>query len=292
MNLIDLARLPLRYKPWRPRHPPGVADSVRRCPAARQPEHDHRVHLRHHRLAVPRPGRARRPAPMPAASPPAGASRTAGCRAIPKPRATSSKPCSPPRASRPSRTIARATHDRLGALAAGCPTAPFPATSASRQPSGDLQPGPDHARPGGRLHPLGRQDCLEAGVRAGHWLADQQDDDGCFRRFEHNDTPHVYNTRATWAAGRRPDGRRAAPGGRRAPQSRLGADQQTAAAGFATNAFVPGRSPFTHTIAYAIRGFSRSACCSASRATSTPRCGRARHRRRAARRRLAGRHLP
>ncbi len=46
---------------------------------------------------------------------------------------------------------------------------------------------------------LGRQECLEAAVRAGHWLAEQQDDDGCWRKFEHNDVPHVYNTRATWA---------------------------------------------------------------------------------------------
>ncbi len=26
---------------------------------------------------------------------------------------------------------------------------------------------------------LNRQDCLEAGVRAGHWLVAQQDEDGC-----------------------------------------------------------------------------------------------------------------
>jgi hypothetical protein len=45
---------------------------------------------------------------------------------------------------------------------------------------------------------LRRPECLVAAVRAGHWLADQQDDDGCWRKFEHNDTPHVYNTRATW----------------------------------------------------------------------------------------------
>ena len=31
--------------------------------------------------------------------------------------------------------------------------------------------------------------------------------------------------------------------------------QQTPSGWFATNAFVPGRHPFTHTIAYAIRGF-------------------------------------
>ena len=46
---------------------------------------------------------------------------------------------------------------------------------------------------------LGRNECLEAAVRAGHWLLQQQDDDGCWRRYEHNNVPHVYNTRATWA---------------------------------------------------------------------------------------------
>jgi hypothetical protein len=103
---------------------------------------------------------------------------------------------------------------------------------------------------------LGRQDCLEAMVRAGHWFIKQQDPDGCFRKFEHHGTPHVYNTRATWAllaaglvAGEKPlvD----------AARSNLdwALTQQTGSGWYATNAFVPKRSPFTHTIAYAIRGF-------------------------------------
>src|SRR6185312_15569951 len=45
---------------------------------------------------------------------------------------------------------------------------------------------------------LGRRECLEAAVRAGHWLADLQDDDGCWRRSEHNAVPHTYNARASW----------------------------------------------------------------------------------------------
>jgi len=103
---------------------------------------------------------------------------------------------------------------------------------------------------------LGRQDCLEAMVRAGHWFVRQQDPDGCFRRFEHNGTPHVYNTRATWAL---------LSAGLVAGESALvdaairnldwALIQQTASGWYATNAFVPERSPFTHTIAYAIRGF-------------------------------------
>ncbi len=103
---------------------------------------------------------------------------------------------------------------------------------------------------------LGRQDCLEAGVRAGRWLVAQQDADGCYRKFEHNGVPHVYNTRAIWALAAmgvvadQPDFLAAA---RRNLDWAL--TQQTASGWFATNAFVPERHPFTHTIAYAIRGF-------------------------------------
>jgi hypothetical protein len=106
---------------------------------------------------------------------------------------------------------------------------------------------------------LGREECLEAAVRAGHWLGQQQDDDGCWRRFEHNNVPHVYNTRATWAllatgllAG---DAEMVA-------SAKLNLEwaltQQTANGWFTSNAFTPERSPFTHTIAYAIRGFMES----------------------------------
>jgi hypothetical protein len=103
---------------------------------------------------------------------------------------------------------------------------------------------------------LGRADCLEAGLRAGRWLVAQQDADGCYRKFEHHGVPHVYNTRAIWAL--------AAMGVVADEASFIAATrrnldwaltQQTASGWFATNAFVPERQPFTHTIAYAIRGF-------------------------------------
>ncbi len=103
---------------------------------------------------------------------------------------------------------------------------------------------------------LGRQDCLAAMIRAGQWLVDQQDADGCWRKFEHNNTPHVYNTRATWAL---------LSAGIVAGESALieaagrnldwALSQQTDSGWYATNAFVPQFAPFTHTIAYAIRGF-------------------------------------
>lgn len=103
---------------------------------------------------------------------------------------------------------------------------------------------------------LGRDDCLEPMLRGARWMAAQMDEDGCFRRFEHNGVPHVYNTRATWALLRvgllthEPDLVAAA---RRNLDWAL--TQQTASGWYATNAFVSTRSPFTHTIAYAIRGF-------------------------------------
>lgn len=103
---------------------------------------------------------------------------------------------------------------------------------------------------------LNRQDCLDAGVRAGHWLVAQQDEDGCYRKYEHNGVPHVYNTRAIWAlaamgvVANEPEFLAAT---RRNLDWALG--HQTPSGWFATNAFVPGRHPFTHTIAYAIRGF-------------------------------------
>jgi len=102
---------------------------------------------------------------------------------------------------------------------------------------------------------LGRSDCLEAAVRAGHWLADQQDADGCFRRFEHHDTPHVYNTRATWpllSTGLIAGEKRLVDAARKHMDWAL--TQQTPSGWFQANAFVPWRNPFTHTIAYAIRG--------------------------------------
>jgi hypothetical protein len=106
---------------------------------------------------------------------------------------------------------------------------------------------------------LGREECLQAAVHAGHWLAQQQDDDGCWRKFEHNNVPHVYNTRATWAL--------LATGLLAGEQALVvsakhnldwALTQQTASGWFACNAFVPEHSPFTHTIAYAIRGFLES----------------------------------
>jgi prenyltransferase beta subunit len=106
---------------------------------------------------------------------------------------------------------------------------------------------------------LRRTECLEAALRAGHWLARVQDPDGCWRQFEHNGVPHTYNTRASWAllataliAG---DASQKAAAIRNLDWALA---QQRESGWFANNAFVPGREPYTHTIAYAIRGLLES----------------------------------
>ena len=148
--------------------------------------------------------------PTPAASRPAGASRTAGCRAIPRPAATSSR-----RSSRPRRILDRPELvDRAHRiidweLSIQHPDGAFPGHfgEPGSQPvifnTGQIM----HGMLAGYLQ-LGRKECLESAVRAGHWLARHQDADGCWRKFEHNGVPHTYNTRGTWAllatgAGRR-----------------------------------------------------------------------------------------
>ena len=106
---------------------------------------------------------------------------------------------------------------------------------------------------------LGRQECLDAAVRAGRWLVAQQDDDGAFRKFEHNNIPHVYNTRGTWALVKTAQLAGDAALQRAAVRNLDWAlAQQTPTAWFANNGFVEHRPPFTHTIAYAIRGFLES----------------------------------
>ncbi|MBF0342076.1 MAG: terpene cyclase/mutase family protein [Magnetococcales bacterium] len=97
---------------------------------------------------------------------------------------------------------------------------------------------------------------LEAAVRAGRWLLASQDADGCWRRNTHGGIPHVYNTRSAWALLRVG----LASGTEALIQGALdnlawALTRQTQSGWFADNAFAPDRSPYTHTIAYALRGF-------------------------------------
>ncbi|HKK13318.1 MAG TPA: hypothetical protein VKA14_01520, partial [Gammaproteobacteria bacterium] len=101
----------------------------------------------------------------------------------------------------------------------------------------------------------GRGDCLESAVKAGHWMARCQDPDGCWQRNVHNDVPHTYNTRAAWGllrAGLLSGEDSLQRAGER--NLRWALTRQTPSGWFAANAFREGHTPFTHTIAYAIRG--------------------------------------
>ena len=258
MNLIDIARLPLRYKPWRPRHLSLVWDSVRGTGAEGQA---HEVHLA---AAIDWLCRAQdvRDGHPDAGGVSAGWSFEDGW--LPSyPETTGyiieTMLAAAPILQRPE-LVARAQRMIDWELAIQLPDGAFPGHFG--------EPGsrPVIFNTGQIMHgliagwtQLQRAECLEAAVRAGHWLADQQDGDGCFRRFEHHDTPHVYNTRATWpllAAGLLAGESRLVRAARKHLDWAL--TQQTASGWFATNAFVPWKSPFTHTIAYAIRGLLES----------------------------------
>ena len=258
MNLIDIARLPLRYKPWRPRHLSLVWDSVRGTGAEGQA---HAVHLA---AAIDWLCRAQdvRDGHPDAGGVSAGWSFEDGW--LPSyPETTGyiieTMLAAAPILQRPE-LVARAQRMIDWELAIQLPDGAFPGHFG--------EPGsrPVIFNTGQIMHgliagwtQLQRAECLEAAVRAGHWLADQQDDDGCFRRFEHHDTPHVYNTRATWpllAVGLLAGESRLVRAARKHLDWAL--TQQTASGWFATNAFVPWKSPFTHTIAYAIRGLLES----------------------------------
>jgi hypothetical protein len=106
---------------------------------------------------------------------------------------------------------------------------------------------------------LGRQECMDSAMRAGAWLMDKQDEDGCWRRSVHNDVPHTYNTRTAWALLR--------VGKLAGEQDQIGSavrnlewalTQVTECGWYRQNAFVDGTAPFTHTIAYAVRGLLES----------------------------------
>ncbi|QBQ54487.1 prenyltransferase/squalene oxidase repeat-containing protein [Nitrosococcus wardiae] len=115
-----------------------------------------------------------------------------------------------------------------------------------------------HGMVAGYIH-LDREECLEAAVSAGHWMVACQDEDGCWRKNVHQGVPHTYNTRAAWALLRTaliaedPTLKQAA-----IRNLDWALTQQTENGWFATNAFTPDKIPFTHTIAYAIRGLLES----------------------------------
>ena len=103
---------------------------------------------------------------------------------------------------------------------------------------------------------LGREECLESAVRAAQWMLAQQDSDGCWRRSVHNGIPHTYNTRSAWALLRTGLLANEPRFAQAAVRNLKWALTQVSPSGwFRQNAFRTGETPFTHTIAYAMRGF-------------------------------------
>ena len=258
MNLIDIARLPLRYKPWRPRHMELVWNSLRGLAS------EARSHALHLAGAIDWLCRAQdvRDGHPDAGGVSAGWSFEDGW--LPSYPETTGYIIETMIAAaqvlqRPE-LVARAHRMIDWELSIQLPDGAFPGhfgEPGSRPVifnTGQIM----HGMVAGHTQ-LQRPECLASAVRAGHWLADQQDADGCWRKYEHHNTPHVYNTRASWpllATGLIACEKRLIEAARRNLDWAL--TQQTASGWFATNAFVPGRSPFTHTIAYALRGLLES----------------------------------
>ena len=106
---------------------------------------------------------------------------------------------------------------------------------------------------------LDRPECLTAAVRAGVWLRSQQNEDGCWRRSQHNGIAHTYDTRASWAVLRTGlIAQEPALQSTAVRQLDWALKQQDSDGWFAQNAFTSGAAPFTHAIAYAMRGFLES----------------------------------
>lgn len=99
---------------------------------------------------------------------------------------------------------------------------------------------------------------LRAAERAGDWLTNIADSEKRWTRNTHNRIPHVYNTRTAWALLRL---HKLRPSAAREAVVRANLDwalSQERGGYYDQNAFETGVPPFTHTIAYAIRGLLES----------------------------------
>jgi hypothetical protein len=255
-RLRTLLGLPARYRLWRPQHWRMMAEDLLK-PAA-QPEHSHTVHLEAVIGWLMR-AQDRRDGMPDAGGVSAGWSFEDGW--LPSYPETSGYIvetfiAAAPMLKRPE-LLDRAGHILDWELSIQLPDGAFPGHF------GELGSRPVifntaqimHGMVAGYLE-LGRQECLESAVQAARWLVDQQDSDGCWRRSEHNGIPHTYNTRSAWALLR--TGLLASePGFVDAAVRNLewALTQVTPSGWFRQNAFRIGEHPFTHTIAYAMRGF-------------------------------------
>jgi hypothetical protein len=104
----------------------------------------------------------------------------------------------------------------------------------------------------------GDSEILGAAERAGDWLTTIADREGRWTRNTYNRIPHVYNTRSAWALVRL---HKLRPAAQREAVARANLDwalSQRRGGYYDQNAFEVGVPPFTHTIAYAIRGLLES----------------------------------
>jgi uncharacterized protein YyaL (SSP411 family) len=99
---------------------------------------------------------------------------------------------------------------------------------------------------------------LDAAERAGEWLVKIADPDGCWTRNTYLGTPHVYNTRTAWALLRLNTASPSASLERVARANLDWAIAQESGGWFEQCGFEPGVPPYTHNIAYAIRGLLES----------------------------------
>ena len=185
----------------------------------------------------------------PAGCPPAGASRTAGCRAIPRPAATSSRRSSrPPRHSGAPELVAARNRIIDWELSIQHPDGAFPGHfgEPGSQPV-IFNTGSDHARHAGRL-PAARaaRNAWSPRCAAGHWLARPA---GCRRLLAkvraQRRAAHLQHARHLGAARHRLDCRRTGPRERGDNATSTGRwRQQTASGWFANNAFTPDRAAF------------------------------------------------
>jgi uncharacterized protein YyaL (SSP411 family) len=104
----------------------------------------------------------------------------------------------------------------------------------------------------------GDEALLLAAERAADWLTTVAREDGRWTRNEYRDTPHVYNTRTAWAVLRLHEIRRKAAWESVARANLDWALAERTGGYYSNNAFVSGDAPYTHNIAYAIRGLLES----------------------------------
>lgn len=100
---------------------------------------------------------------------------------------------------------------------------------------------------------------LQAALRAGEWLVSAQDPSGAWLQYQHLDVAKVIDTRVAWAL-LELDRRSARAEFRRAAERSLdwALRYQVEDGWFQQAAFVDGKDPYTHTLAYAAEGFLES----------------------------------